>query len=115
MPNQRIAFHPADAPLRQGSYRSLAAAANHFARESHMDELAHELKMDPLEFRMKNLKHERLRAVFQAAADKFGWGKEKSSASRGFGIAGGIEKGGHVAACAEVSVNRCEETGCCHA
>lgn len=108
VPNQRIAFHPSDAPLRQGSYRSLAAAANHFARESHMDELAHELKMDPLEFRMKNLKHERLRAVFQAAADKFRWGKEKSSSKRGFGIAGGIEKGGHVATCAEISVSHGE-------
>jgi isoquinoline 1-oxidoreductase len=102
--NQRIEFHPSDAPLRQGSYRSLAAAANHFARESHMDELAHELKMDPLQFRLKNLKNERLGAVFQAAAEKFGWGKAKSSPGRGFGIAGGIEKGGHVAACAEVSV-----------
>jgi isoquinoline 1-oxidoreductase len=106
--NQRIAFHPSDTPLRQGSYRSLAAAANHFARESHMDELAHELKLDPLEFRLKNLKEERLRAVFQAAADKFGWGKEKSSPRRGFGIAGGVEKGGHVATCAEVSINRGE-------
>jgi nicotinate dehydrogenase subunit B len=102
--NQRIEFHPADAPLRQGSYRSLAAAANHFARESHMDELAHELKMDPLEFRLKNLKNDRLRAVFQAAAEKFGWSKAKSSPGRGFGIAGGVEKGGYVAACAEVSV-----------
>jgi CO/xanthine dehydrogenase Mo-binding subunit len=106
--NQRIAFHPSDTPLRQGSYRSLAAAANHFARESHMDELAHELKLDPLEFRLKNLKDERLRAVFQAAADKFGWGKEKRSPSRGFGIAGGVEKGGRVATCAEVSINHGE-------
>ena len=29
------------AVLRQGSYRGLAATANHFARESHMDDLAH--------------------------------------------------------------------------
>jgi isoquinoline 1-oxidoreductase len=108
VPNQRIAFHPADSPLRQGSYRSLAAAANHFARESHMDELAHELKIDPLEFRLKNLKNERLRAVFQAAAEKFGWGKDKSSATRGFGIGGGFEKGGYVATCAEVSVQHGE-------
>jgi len=108
VPNQRIAFHPCETPLRQGSYRSLAAAANHFARESHMDELAHEVKLDPLEFRLKNLKDERLRAVFQAAAEKFGWGKEKSSPSRGFGIGGGIEKGGRVACCAEVSINRGE-------
>src|SRR5581483_746701 len=85
VPNQRSAFHPSDEPLRQGSYRSLAAAANTFARESHMDELADELKIDPLEFRLKNLKNDRLRAVFQAAAEKFGWGKQKSSAGRGFG------------------------------
>ncbi len=40
IPNQRIDFRPADSPLRQGSYRALAATANHFARESHLDELA---------------------------------------------------------------------------
>src|SRR5215469_17035000 len=108
VPNQRIAFHPSDAPLRQGSYRSLAAAANHFARESHMDELAHALNMEPLEFRMKNLKDDRLRAVFEAAADKFGWGKQKSTPARGFGLAGGFEKGGYVATCAEVAVDRDE-------
>ena len=53
--NQRIQFHPVRALLRQGSYRALAATANHFARESHMDELAHLVKMDPLEFRLLNL------------------------------------------------------------
>jgi isoquinoline 1-oxidoreductase len=47
IPNQRIVFHASRSPLRQGSYRALAATANHFARESHMDELAHALKMDP--------------------------------------------------------------------
>src|SRR5206468_2116110 len=36
VPNQRIAFHSSRAPLRQGSYRALAATANHFARESQM-------------------------------------------------------------------------------
>jgi isoquinoline 1-oxidoreductase len=104
--NQHITFHPSDAPLRQGSYRSLAAAANHFARESHMDELAHELRIDPLDFRLKNLKNDRLRAVFQAAAEKFGWGKQKNSSRTGFGIGGGFEKGGYIATCAEVSVER---------
>lgn len=106
VPNQRIEFHPADAPLRQGSYRGLAATANFFARESLMDELAHELKIDPLEFRLKNLKHERLRGVFQAAADRFLWGKDKPTKDHGFGIAGGIEKNGHVATCAEVAVEK---------
>ena len=104
-PNQLIQFHPADTPLRQGSYRSLAAAANHFARESAMDSLAHACGLDPLEFRLKNLSDPRLRAVFTAAAEKFGWGRSRSTAERGFGIAGGTDKGGYVAACAEVAID----------
>jgi len=100
-----IQYHPVKSPLRQGSYRGLAATANHFVRESFMDELAHEVKMEPLQFRLKNLTDERLKAVLDAAADKFGWGKEKSTAERGFGIAGGYEKGSYVAACAEVAID----------
>ena len=103
--NQRIEFHAAHSPLRQGSYRALAATANHFARESFMDELAHLVNLDPLEFRLKNLKNERLRAVFQAAAKKFGWGGAKA-AGHGFGMGGGFEKMGNVATCAEVAVDR---------
>jgi len=106
--NQHIEFHPSDAPLRQGSYRGLAAPANHFAREVHMDELAHLVGMDPLEFRLKNASDPRLRAVLQAAAEKFGWGKEKSSRTRGFGIAGGREKGSYVATCVEAAVSGSE-------
>jgi len=106
VPNQVIQFHPTEAPLRQGSYRGLAATANHFARESHMDGLARLVKMDPLEFRRKNLKDPRLSAVFEAAAQKFGWSHRTAQAGHGFGIAGGVEKGGYVATCAEVSVDR---------
>ena len=104
IPNQRIVFHPVNSPLRQGSYRALAATANHFARESHMDELAHAVKMDPLEFRLKNLKDERLRAVFQAAGKQFGWGKSKNP-GQGFGMGGGYEKLGNIATFAEVNVD----------
>ncbi len=45
-----------------------------------------------------------MQAVFVTAAERFGWGKEKSTATRGFGIAGGTEKGGYTAACAEVEI-----------
>ena len=103
--NQLIQYHPAKSPLRQGSYRGLAATANHFARESFMDELAHAVGMDPLAFRLKNLTDARLRAVLQAAADKFGWGRSASTPQRGFGIACGTEKGGYVATCAEVEID----------
>ena len=96
--------HQADSPLRQGSYRGLAGTANHFVRESYMDELAHSVKMDPLEFRLKNLKNERVRNVLVAAADKFGWKNRRKTAGHGFGLAAGMEKGGYIAAVAEVSV-----------
>jgi len=105
--NQLIAFHPTQYPLRQGSYRGLAATANHFARESHMDDLAHAVGMDPMEFRLKNLdKNPRVADVLKVAAEKFGWGKSKPAPGHGFGLACGMEKGGYVATCAEVSVDR---------
>ena len=107
--NQRIEYHPVRSPLRQGSYRGLAATANHFARESHMDSLARAAGMDPLEFRLKNLEDARLRDVFEAAAKAFGWpprrgGRER--AGQGFGLGGGVEKGGYLATFAEVAVDR---------
>jgi isoquinoline 1-oxidoreductase len=103
--NQRTAFHGADSPLRQGSYRALAATANHFARETAMDDLAHALGLDPLAFRLQNLKHPRLRAVLEAAAKQFGWGKARAGKGRGLGIAVGTEKGSYVATCAEVAAS----------
>ncbi len=104
--NRLIQFHPVRSPLRQGSYRGLAATANHFARESHMDELAHVLSLDPLEFRLKNIPDPRLRAVFEASANAFGWPAKKNRPGQGFGIGGGFEKNGYVATCAEVTVDQ---------
>ncbi len=105
VPHQRIVYHPARSPLRQGSYRGLASTANNFARESHMDDLARAAGFDPLEFRLKNLTDQRLRAVLTAAAERFGWGRAKVGANRGAGLACGTEKGGYVATCAEISVD----------
>ena len=99
-------FHASRSPLRQGSYRALAATANTFARESHLDDLAHVVGIDPLKFRLKNLKDERLRAVLEAAAKQFGWGQAKPAPGHGFGLAGDFEKGSYVATCAEVAADR---------
>ncbi|MFN7993115.1 MAG: molybdopterin cofactor-binding domain-containing protein [Bryobacteraceae bacterium] len=101
IPNQRNVFHEAKSPLRQGSYRGLAATANHFAREVHIDEVAHAVQLDPVEFRLKNLKDQRLREVLHAAAERFGWGKGKG---KGVGVSCGFEKNGYVATCAEVAI-----------
>src|SRR5215831_13643039 len=105
--NKKTEFHPTqNPPLRQGSYRGLAATANHFAREVHMDELAALANLDPLQFRLKNLTDARLRAAFETVAQRFGWGKQAAGPTRGFGIAGGYEKGGYLATCAEVAIDR---------
>jgi len=103
VPNQSIQFHRADSPLRQGSYRGLATSANNFARESHMDDLAHAIGMDPVAFRLRNLSNDRLRAVVEKAAEKFGW---TPGVGDGVGIGCGIDKGSYVATCAEVQIDR---------
>ena len=99
-------FRSCEQPLRSGSYRALAATANTFARESFMDELAAEAGVDPLEFRLRHLPDDRLRAVLVAAAERFGWETaRKKHAPRegiGVGLACGTEKGSFTACCVEV-------------
>jgi CO/xanthine dehydrogenase Mo-binding subunit len=65
--------------------------------------------MDPLEFRLKNLKDERMIRTLRAAADKFGWTPSKAPSGRGVGMACGIDSGTYVATMAEVEVD--EQTG----
>jgi isoquinoline 1-oxidoreductase len=100
-------FVQSDSPLRQASYRALAATANNFARESFMDELAAAAGMDPLDFRLAHLENPRLRAVLEEAAKQFNW-REKVKQKQpgvGVGLACGTEKNSFVAACAEIAVD----------
>jgi CO/xanthine dehydrogenase Mo-binding subunit len=71
-----------------------------------MDIMAAKLGMDPVEFRLQNLKNEKLQTVLKTAAEKFGWKPSKSPSGRGFGVACGIDAGTLVATCAEVEVNK---------
>ena len=104
--NQYTEYHQVPLILRSGSYRGLAATANHFARETHMDALARVAQIDALEFRLKNLSDARMRGVLEAAAKSFGWPKKKTQEGQGFGLACGYEKGSYVANCVEVAVDR---------
>ena len=92
-------FHPVKSPLRQGSYRALAATANHYAREMHMDTMARGIGADAVQFRLQHLSDARIKAALEAVADRIGW---SSRASRALGIACGTEKGGYLATAAEV-------------
>jgi isoquinoline 1-oxidoreductase len=105
--NRRLRYQPADSPVAQTSYRALAATANHFARESAVDELAHAAGRDPLEFRLRNLADERLAAVLATAAERFDWGARRAETAHGgwgSGMAVGLEKGGRLATFARVHV-----------
>jgi isoquinoline 1-oxidoreductase len=94
-------FHASKTPLRQGSYRALAATANHYAREMHMDALAKRASVDAVAFRRNHISEPRLRAVLDAVAAKAGW--PNAATGRALGIACGTEKGSYIATAAEVA------------
>jgi CO/xanthine dehydrogenase Mo-binding subunit len=74
-PHQRVTAHwLADSLLRTSSMRTLGGAANTFANESFMDELAAATQIDPLEFRLRHLTDPRAIEVVRAAAQRSEWG-----------------------------------------
>lgn len=97
---------PGSHPFGTGPWRAPANNTNTFARESQIDILAAAAEMDPLEFRMKNLKDTRMIRVLKAAAEKFGWTPAKAPSGRGHGIACGIDAGTYVAHMCEAEVDR---------
>ncbi|MEX1252859.1 MAG: molybdopterin cofactor-binding domain-containing protein [Dehalococcoidia bacterium] len=110
VPNVRVATFTSDSPLRSGSYRSLGGAANHFARESHMDEIAVAVGLDPVELRLRNLTHARFRGVLEAAAQRFGWSAATAPSQRGVGVALGLDVGSYVAMCLQLDIQGTEVT-----
>jgi isoquinoline 1-oxidoreductase len=109
----KVTTYTSDSPLSTGSYRSLGGAANHFAREAHIDEIAQAVGMDPLAFRLRNLTNARFRRVLERTADAHGWQPAVGASRRGQGIAIGIDVGSYVATAVqldaggrEVSVSR---------
>jgi nicotinate dehydrogenase subunit B len=107
--NIRERFQPAHSPLPQGSYRALAATVNTFARESHVDEVAATLGVDPVELRLRHLTDSRLADVLTQVANSVDWANRNADRNdgvrRGLGIACGMEKGGRIATAAEVAVD----------
>ncbi|NQW17309.1 MAG: xanthine dehydrogenase family protein molybdopterin-binding subunit [Chloroflexi bacterium] len=102
VPNVSVQVANSVSPLQSGSYRSLGGAVNHFAREVHMDRIASQLGIDPIEFRLNNLSHARLRKTLTNAADVFGWSASKTG-SNGIGVAIGYDAGSFLTQAAEVS------------
>jgi nicotinate dehydrogenase subunit B len=75
IPNRRLIQHrvPALGTFRVGALRAPLDPAFFFAQESMMDELAYAAKLDPYEFRKRNISHPRWLGVLKAAADAARW------------------------------------------
>ena len=113
MPNHKITSHdhkentPRLHILDIGPWRAPNNNTNTLGRELQIDRLAVAAKMDPLEFRLKNLKDQRMIDTLKAAADLFGYVPSKKYPSgRGIGIALGTDVGTHVAEIAEIEVDK---------
>jgi nicotinate dehydrogenase subunit B len=96
---------PSVHPFATGAWRAPGANINVFARESQIDIMAAKLKVDPLEFRLKNTSDARMRRVLEETAKRFGYKGAVSPSGRGFGIACAIDAGSYVAEFAEVKID----------
>ncbi|MGD0341094.1 MAG: molybdopterin cofactor-binding domain-containing protein, partial [Bacteroidales bacterium] len=93
-------------PFGTGAWRAPNNNINTFARESQIDMMASAAGIDPLEFRLNNLKDDKMIACLKAVAEKFGYVAGKSPGGRGIGIACGTDAGTWVAHMAEIQVDK---------
>jgi isoquinoline 1-oxidoreductase subunit beta len=104
VPNLLIDHSMRNPHIIPGFWRGVNVNHNALYVESFMDEMAHAVSQDPLEFRRKLMKdHPKNLAVLEAVAEKIGWGKP---APQGVyrGLAQYMGFGSYVAAAAEISV-----------
>jgi nicotinate dehydrogenase subunit B len=115
IPNRRVVSHavPMVGLLKGSPLRSPLDMALSFASEQTIDELAYAAKIDPLEFRRKNMGDTRWLSVLEAAATAAAWtprpaGSQLADAEvvTGRGIAVGTHHVSYGAAVAEIEVNK---------
>jgi len=101
-------------PLRTASLRSPGEPPRVFATESFIDEVAAELRMDPVQFRLAYLKTDvRISEALRTAAEKSGWAQRPSPSPastgtivKGRGVAVNQRGGSVPAVVAEVEVDQ---------
>jgi nicotinate dehydrogenase subunit B len=93
-------------PFAVGPWRAPGANMNVFAAESQIDAMAARARLDPLEFRMRNLSDPRMRRVLETAAKAFGWKFGAGPSGRGRAVACATDSGSYVALMAQVRVDR---------
>lgn len=108
VPHVRVTTYASKSPLPSGTFRSLGGAVNHFARESHMDEIAAAVGVDPVDLRLRNLSDQRLRRVLERATERHGWISDTQPSQRGTGVALGLDADTYDATCVDVVVDGAE-------
>ncbi len=115
VPNRKVVSHavPMAGYLRGAALRSPLDLSFSFASEQTIDELAYAIKMDPLEFRRKNIGDKRWLGVLDAAAAAANWTPRLTASSHsdadvvtGRGIGLGTHHVSYGAAVADIEVNR---------
>lgn len=114
--SERVLSHGVRSLFWTGPLRSPERLQNTFAHESFMDEVAAQVKADPVAYRLRHLADPRLRDVVSAAAKTAKWesrpsprpGTRRTGMARGRGIACVLYEGdnGYVAMVADVEVNQ---------
>ena len=97
---------PGTHPFATGAWRAPGNNTNTFARESHIDILAVQAGIDPVEFRLRNLTDKKMRHVLETTANRFGWLEAGAPSGRGQGLALGIDAGTYVGLAVEVDVDQ---------
>jgi CO/xanthine dehydrogenase Mo-binding subunit len=113
--SERVLTHTVQSPFFTGPLRSPSRLQNTFAHESLLDEVAAHVKADPVAYRLRHLRDERLKAVVSAAAKAAGWearpspkpNRPRAGVANGRGIACVAYEGdnGYVAMVADVDVD----------
>jgi isoquinoline 1-oxidoreductase subunit beta len=104
VPNLLIDHAMRNPHVPAGFWRGVNVNHNAIYVECFMDELAHSIGMDALEFRRKLMtKHPKHLAVLNAAAEKIGWGKPQP-AGHHLGLSQMMGFGSYVAGAADITV-----------
>ena len=76
--SERVVSHGVRSPFWTGPLRSPSRLPHTFAHECFMDELAARVGADPVAYRLRHLRDERLREVVRVTADAAGWNARPS-------------------------------------
>jgi CO/xanthine dehydrogenase Mo-binding subunit len=96
--SERVLSHRVESPFFTGPLRAPERIQNTFAHECFMDEIAARMKADPIAFRVKHLKEERIAEALRQVAQASNWQSRPSPAANR--PANGIVSGRGVASCA---------------